>query len=81
MIGTHAPLTARCSPSRRGGVGEQRGDQTRPACAGRPPRSGSTPCSRSSALVAGPIETSRGPLSEPPAAAKKRTDDADVKST
>ena len=38
-------------------------------------RSGSQPSPRSSALVAGPIETSRGPSSEPPAAAKKRAED------
>src|SRR5918999_6385864 len=43
-------------------------------------RSGSAPRARSSALVAGPIETSRGPSSVPAAAWKKRTDDADVKS-
>ena len=43
-------------------------------------RSGSAPRARSSALVAGPIETSRGPSSVPAAAWKKRTEEADVKS-
>ncbi len=38
-------------------------------------RSGPAPCARSSSLVAGPIETSRGPASDPPAATKKRTDE------
>ena len=55
---------------------------TRPSgVCGSASRSGSAPCARSSSLVAGPIETSRGPVSEPPAAAKNRTDEADVKST
>ena len=41
-------------------------------------RSGSAPCSRRAAEVAGPIEAIRGPSSDPPARAKKRTDEADV---
>ncbi len=44
--------------------------------------SGSRPCSRSAALVIGPIETSCGPSSGTPAAStKKRTADADVNVT
>ena len=45
-------------------------------------RCGSAPCSRSAALVAGPIEARRGPSSAllPAASAKKPTDEADVKS-
>ena len=45
-------------------------------------RCGSVPCSRSAALVAGPIEASRGPsrAPSPAASAKKRTEEAEVKS-
>ena len=51
----------------------------RPACAQAASTSGSAPSRRSSALVTGPIETSRGPYSEPAASWKKRTADADAK--
>ena len=69
-------------------VGEEREHHCASSAAIRPSgvcgsasMSGSAPWARSSALVAGPIETSFGPRSSPPAAAKKRTEEADVKST
>ncbi len=43
-------------------------------------RSGTAPCARRASLVAGPIETSRGPrsASSPAAATRNRTVEADV---
>jgi cyclopropane-fatty-acyl-phospholipid synthase len=43
--------------------------------------SGASPASRSAELVAGPIETTRGPAGAPAASRKKRTVDADVNVT